>query len=403
MKRILAPLALGLAACTATPASQTEQTSNLKLNQIQVLGTHNSYSLGIDKTLASSLGPMMDGLMSQMSTRMTPEQIAEFQEYHPNALTWKEGLAYAYPEGLTGQLDAGLRSLEIDVNHDPQGGRFLKPAGYEMLRQKGVPESSLAPHDTTGLEQPGFKVFHMTDIDFRSSCNLLTACLGQLKAWSVANPDHTPVFVMLEAKDMSIPLIPNSTSALPFDGAAYDKLDAEIVSVMGRDRIITPDDVRGNHPTLETAVRANAWPALSASRGKFVFLLITALNTDGLSAYREGRPNLEGRVAFLRSKPGESFAAFLLLDNSLVRKDEIAQRVKEGYLVRTRSDIETYEAKVNDMARADAAFASGAQIVSTDFYKPGNAYGTNYVVTLPGGSDWRRNPVNSGDYPERQN
>jgi len=83
------------------------------------------------------------------------------------------------------------------------------------------------------------------------------------------------------------------------------------------------------------------------------------------------------------------------LDNALVRQKEIAQYVREGYLVRTRSDIETFEAKMNDMTRAEAAFASGAQIVTTDFYRPGNAYGTGYVVRLPGGGAWRCNPVNA--------
>ncbi len=68
-----------------------------------------------------------------------------------------------------------------------------------------------------------------------------------------------------------------------------------------------------------------------------------------------------------------------------VRQEDIRKYVEQGYLVRTRSDIETYEAKVNDTTRANTAFASGAQIVSTDFETPGNAYGTPYVVTLPGG------------------
>jgi Phosphoinositide phospholipase C, Ca2+-dependent len=68
-----------------------------------------------------------------------------------------------------------------------------------------------------------------------------------------------------------------------------------------------------------------------------------------------------------------------------VRSEDNKTYVKLGYLVRSRSDIETYEAKVNDMSRANAAFASGAQIVSTDFEKPGNAYGTDYVLKLPGG------------------
>jgi hypothetical protein len=69
--------------------------------------------------------------------------------------------------------------------------------------------------------------------------------------------------------------------------------------------------------------------------------------------------------------------------------------VKQGYLVRARADIETWEAKANDPSRAKQAFASGAQIVSTDFYKKGNAYGTDYVVTLPGGGVMRCNPVNA--------
>ena len=44
------------------------------------------------------------------------------------------------------------------------------------------------------------------------------------------------------------------------------------------------------------------------------------------------------------------------------------------------------------MKRADAAFASGAQIVSTDFEEPGNGYGTSYVVRLPGGGVARATP-----------
>ena len=96
---------------------------------------------------------------------------------------------------------------------------------------------------------------------------------------------------------------------------------------------------------------------------------------------------------FVRSTPGQPRSAFLLMDNAIVRQKEIQAWVKAGYLVRTRSDIETYEAKVNDMTRANAAFSSGAQVVSTDFFKPGNPYGTSYVVTVPGGEVARLNPI----------
>jgi hypothetical protein len=390
----LLALTVCFTACAGLSASA--RTADVKLNEIQVLGTHNSYALGIDPTLMAAMEPRVQALMDQMSNHMSPAQIAEFAEYHPNQMPWGQGLAYSFPEGLTAQLDAGLRSLEIDVNYDPDGGRFLDPAGYRMLEENGVDASSLMPHDKTDLEKPGFKVLHMVDLDFRSSCNLFVRCLSQLKAWSDAHPGHTPIFILLEAKDQSLPLFPGATQVVPFDAAAYDALDNEILTTIGRDRIVTPDDVRGTYPTLEAGVRARNWPTLDDARGKFVFLLLTALDTEGLSDYRKGRPNLEGRAAFLRSKPGESFAAFLLLDNASVRGDEIAQRVREGYIVRARADIETFEAKANDLTRANKAFESGAQIVSTDFYRPGNVYGTDYVVSLPGGGDWRCNPVNAG-------
>ncbi len=390
----LAAATLILSACTTSISPRTED--GLRLNQVQVLGTHNSYSLGLDPRLAAFLDPLAAGGMADMVGQMGEERMASFLEYHPNfdKLTFSEGLNYGYPEGLTAQLDAGLRSLELDVFRDPGGGRFLRPAGYEILMQQGVPAHDLAQHDTTDLEKPGFKVLHVADIDFRSTCNLLTTCLGQLRDWSDANPNHAPVFILLETKDAGFPGFPGGADVLPFDTAAYDALDAEIVSVLGRDRIVTPDDVRGGFETLEAAVLARNWPSLEDSRGKFVVLMLTALNVEGLSGYYNERPNLEGRVAFLRSDPGQSHAAFLLLDNAIVRNEEIQERVRQGYLVRTRSDVETYEAKVNDMTRADAAFSSGAQIVSTDFYKSGNAYGTDYAITLPEGEDFRCNPIN---------
>ncbi len=45
----------------------------------------------------------------------------------------------------------------------------------------------------------------------------------------------------------------------------------------------------------------------------------------------------------------------------------IAADVRAGFLVRTRADEFAVEARGNDTARRDAAFASGAQIVTTDF------------------------------------
>lgn len=387
----LAALLAGVAlSATATAAEAPNLSPDLKINEIQVLGTHNSYSAGIDPHLAALFESRVGESFKAAIDRMPADARALMREEHPNDLKPSEMLKYSHPP-LATQLDLGVRSLEIDINPDPKGGVYSDPVGYRMLRAQGV--TDLLPFDNTDLDKPGFKVLHIPDIDFRSNCPTLRLCLRQVRAWSDAHPGHVPLFILIEAKVQDVPILPGATHTIPFSPKLFDDLDQEFVEIMGRDRIITPDDVRGDYPTLNAAVRAGHWPKLKDARGKVLFLILTANGPAGAAGYLEGHPSLKGRMAFLRSEPGEDHAAFLMLDNALVRHDDIMRYVREGYLVRTRSDIETYEAKVNDMTRAKAGFDSGAQMVSTDFERPGNAYGTPYVVRLPGGEVARCNPV----------
>lgn len=383
-----------VAALLAAPAARAEEASHLspdlKLNQIQVLGTHNSYALPVDPRLLKLADPILGRITSQLSTRLPPAQMALFREEHPNDVTASDALSYRHAD-LVAQLDGGARSLEIDVNPDPDGGAFVDPAGYRLLRTQGV--TDLLPFDAEPLKAPGFKVLHIPDIDFRSHCPTLKLCLTQVRDWSDAHPGHVPLFLVVEAKTSDLPFLPDPTHTTPFTPALFDDLDREFLEVLGRDRLITPDDVRGAHPTLNAAIRAGAWPTLKAARGKVVILMITATGEAGTRGYLEGHPSLKGRAAFLRAEPGQDHAAFLMFDNALVRRARIQDYVRQGYIIRTRSDIEAYEAKTNDMSRADAAFASGAQIVSTDFERPGNVFGTPYVVRLPSGGPARPNPV----------
>jgi hypothetical protein len=327
--------------------------AHLKLNQVQVLGTHNSYAKPVDKQVMAYSSKILDPMMEKMFANMTPKLRDEYNEYHPNKVSMAEALAYDHPP-LADQLNAGLRSLEIDVFYDPIGGRFKKPASYEYMKKQGA--TNLQPFDTLGLEYPGFKVLHIADVDFRTHCTTLEGCLSELKTWSNQHPRHIPIFILLEIKQQGLKIFPNSTEVMPYDSAAMNQLDAEIVRALGRDKIIAPDDVRGKYKTLEEAVLAQNYPTLEASRGKFVFLMLPAIDESMAQMYWAGRPSLEGRMMFVRSTPGTPRSAFLLLDNAIVQQGEIQQRVREGYLVRTRSDIETYEAKMNDYTRANAAF-----------------------------------------------
>ncbi len=57
--------------------------------------------------------------------------------------------------------------------------------------------------------------------------------------------------------------------------------------------------------------------------------------------------------------------------------------VKQGYLVRTRTDESTEQARTNDTTRRDLALSSGAQMLSTDYPSSEPSPWTNYSVGLP--------------------
>lgn len=390
---MLSMLIVGSAICTAQKKAEFDVPKDTKINRIQVLGTHNSYARPVDPRVLAYADQLAKERYEKQMAALPAEEQARLKESHPNRMTVAEGLKYDHPV-FPVQLDAGLRSLEIDVYYDPAGGRFANPAAYSFFRAKGI--TDLADYDRTGLDKPGFKVLHVSDFDVRSHYPTFRAALAELKKWSDANPGHVPIFIQLEAKESAASIFPNSAEVLKFDEKAYADLDKEIFEGLGRDKLITPDDIRGNYKTLREAALAQNWPTLEKARGKIMFMLLgRGLAKDGKTqGYAFGHPNLEKRAMFLYAKPEEDFAAVLLMDNAITRQEEIQKHVKMGYIVRSRSDIETYEAKVNDKTRANAAFSSGAQVVSTDFFRPGNGYGTDYYVQIPGGGPARMNPVN---------
>ena len=297
-------------------------------------------------------------------------------------------LDYSHPS-LREQLELGLLGLELDIFHDPEGGRYAEPGGIAWVRGAGQVEG--APFDAAGeMLQPGFKVLHVQDLDFRSNCLTLRSCLQQLRRWSSENSGHLPVTVTMNAKDQAIER-DGFVRPLPFDAAAWDALDREIVEVLGRERLLVPDDVRREHESLEAAVLSDGWPPLEDVRGKFLFVLDE--RGEKQRGYVQGHPSLRERVLFVNAEPGRPEAAFLILNDPLGQAAVIRHRVLDGYLVRTRADADTEEARSGETLRREAAFASGAQLISTDYYRPDPRFATGYQATLPGGGVVRCNPV----------
>ena len=114
-----------------------------------------------------------------------------------------QGLEYSHPS-LTSQLDGGVRQIELDVFADTKGGRYAHPAGPGMVAAAGLPADP--PFDPNGIMlKPGFKVMHVQDVDYRSTCQPFTACLAEVRAWSKAHPRHIPIFILVETKQSAVP------------------------------------------------------------------------------------------------------------------------------------------------------------------------------------------------------
>lgn len=360
MLTLLAALAVAAAPCPASdesPACVRQRIDALPMTDLLTVGTHNSYKLAIP-----------------------PEEMAAMVAARgPVAL----GIDYSH-RPLTEQLDAGARQLEIDVVADPRGGLFAKPL---TALGKGV---TLTPDVAAALAKPGFKTLHIPDVDFRSSCVTFVACLKEVRAWSDTHRDHAPILIMLNAKEGAASL-PGGVTPLPFTEALFDALDAEIRAVFGEDRLITPDQVQGKAKTLRDGVLAGGWPKLGAARGKVFFALDES--PAKVALYRGQRASLEGRAMFVNTDEASPAAAYLTLNDPVAQKDRIAAAVKAGFIVRTRADAETLQARRNDPTQRDAALASGAQYVSTDYIWADPRFAGDYTVRLPGNKVAVCNPV----------
>lgn len=322
--------------------------ANIRINQIQQVGTAESYKL--------HPSPSMLGLIRMGSSEDAKE------------------LDFGEPP-ISAQLDLGARSLEFDIANDPKGGQYAHPAGalmsMQLLDDKYIHE----------MNQPGFKVIHILDIDFESSCLTLVACLSDIAKWSRAHPDHVPITIVLRTNDDKTPM-PGATHPVKFDTRSFDALDQAILSVFKRDEIITPDKVQGSYPSLRDAVRAQAWPRLGAARGKVLFLLDDT--KDKVALYRGNRHSLEKRVMFINTDPDSPAAAFLTIEDPTKSPTAIIRAVKSGLIVHTYADADTKEERANNRVRREKAFASGAQIISTDFLTA-DPHVSPYQVRIPAG------------------
>ena len=330
MTRVAAlALLLLLAACSNGDAEvrASPPPPAIRINELQVVGTHNSYHRRMPDKAFEAL-------------RGFDARLADSVDYEH--------------QPLGKQLDAGVRQLELDVFADPNGGLFATRVANPIV---GLPKESGIPE----LASPGFKVLHIQEIDYESSCLTFVACLEAVKAWSDAHPRHVPITILVEGKEGPIPdpLGLGFVTPVPIRSVELNALQDEILSVFGvrENRVVTPADV-GEGPAR--------WPLLEESRGKVLFILIS----EGPIADAYGGGLLfalgDGDVA---SRP-----------DPIGQAADIRALAEQGVLVRTRADADTVEARTGDTARRDAALAGAAHLVSTDYPVDDPRFEPDYVV-----------------------
>lgn len=328
----------------------------LALNQIQLIGTHNSYHIEPHSSVM------------QLIRKVMPSQA--------------DAIKYSH-RPLTEQLELiGMRKFELDIFHDNKGGGYSQPLGAIMAH--GINWKGNYPEfDEDALKDPGMKVLHFPNFDFRSNTPNLIKALNEIEAWSIKNSYHLPIMILIETKNTG-----NGSSG--FGIKDFVELEKEIKSVLNLSRIITPDEVRGKFSTLNKAIRTKGWPSLYKSRGRFIF----ALDNQGkeLDSYLKLHPQLKGAILFVSSPPGRPESAFLKINDPIRNHSLIKEKITEGYLIRTRADSDLAQAKNMDYKQMQKAFSSGAQYISTDF-PADDSTKDNYNVGWPGGKIGRLNPL----------
>ncbi|KAH8728125.1 PLC-like phosphodiesterase [Phaeosphaeriaceae sp. PMI808] len=345
---------------------------DIRLNHIQVIGTHNSYHREI--TLAER---------------------AVFEKYVPSP----EDYYYSHAE-LPIQLEhQSVRSFELDLHSDEKGGLYYPPAAWKLSNLT----NATAPFDGEVFKKPGIKVFHVTDFDPDSICHTFIDCLKSLKKWSDVNKHHVPILIDLELKTDAPACLLGGVCPGEATNWTLPRLlnvDAEILSVFSKSQLIRPDDVRKGGLTLEQSVLKYGWPRLHDVRGRFLFFFDNDPKPSDPNSprelYRAAAPSLQNRAVFTNSLEGSPDGAIIKYNEPRGNGTAVIQDlVKKGYIVRTRSDIPIGTVKNKTIEMRDLAFKSGAQIVSTDFpvYGMSARWGWDFVVRFKKRRVARCNPV----------
>jgi len=232
--------------------------------------------------------------------------------------------------------------------------RYEHDSLFVQLEHYGVRAMELDLH----LDRKGrYEVYHIAVIDQRSHCKSFVACLQQIRGWSDLNRDHEPLMIWLELKDFAGGR--KIESARPVDHV--------IRGVMG-DRLITPDDVRGAHQSLRSALLKDGWPTLAESRGKILFMLTGS--PEQRHEYTSGSRHLDDRVMFVEAKPAQYEMPWAAVAKLGFGRPDLIDRARASQMLLTTTVCVAEMKDAECFSDRDGALAAGFNVMLDDYVHP---------------------------------
>lgn len=260
--------------------------------------------------------------------------------------------------GGPSELHPRLDAIQMKASHNSYQ---RDEAHFDIFAYHRVRAIELDIHvDKTSWDpMPGdWFVYHADIVEPETTCHRMRDCLGELVAFDRAVPDHEVAVVFVDLKEDTF----GGTQHAPAD------LDALFESVVGRDRIFTPDDLVATCPQATTpreAVGACGWPRTDSLRGKLVFALTGGTMCEAGGKLRryadEGAlafvaPALEGGCPDVDAYADEPQAVWINIPSESA---SLATGVAAAGLVSRVYGL-------NDEATWNVAQAAGANVLATD-------------------------------------
>lgn len=248
---------------------------------------------------------------------------------------------------LPQQFDAGVRAIELDIH--------------------------------SGTDYP---VFHIPQLDPKSSCENLRVCLSQIASWSQANPKHHMMVVWIEAKD-DLDWVGGD-----FDGAIddYQDLDRVIREALTPERLYTPQDFARGYDSPRQALETDGWPTIGETRGR---VMVVLLNVDAphYQEYRDARP-LAQRSMFSRARVEDYQEPWAVVakENDPRAKEAIRQALDAHMLVASNTGG-AGQTDAWNQERLDKGLENGTHMLCDDFptARPEGGYWLDIPAFFPSG------------------